>query len=672
MRLKRYFNDKRLWKFTEPPSIEHMFGPYEELPTWGRKNQMDQLWKALAMETRSQTEKGSKTPVLFIHGSPGMGKTHMLLQLIKKNGVPTELQEIADSISFVFVYFNGDVPLTLRRFKREFIESDHLYTMAVLFYSTFGSHRRSPVEWDDFILTIVEFLRAGISADDVLQEMHSKLRKLYEDNKANGRSTVILVDEIMKMKVIDEDTDDDFAERCRSSICLWMGSLDAICDRVLFTSHDRGFMRKERAALGRPVIAATDLPLLSFEDVKKLLDAKLPTSLRFSDPNSEVEMPRQWGLDQLAYISGGHPQSVCHIIDIYLSMASCALKCSLSEVVHLLVQRMDTCFVETEYFQRLIDVALLAEPVRIDSRLVVGEGSETYESLVMRGALSASFDESVAKFIPTIPELFLHKWLELNRVGNKEQRKLGKYKRRILNEMFALRNGFTRVQFETLHSSWEQLMRYVRPKERYSHIPLHQLYKINLANNPNNRRDSGFQHGAILSTVVDGSSLLTLEAYTKGDTIRLDEPNIIFHSDDAQNPGWDRLLILEAFPSHGDSSGGDSGSRYLLPLFIQNKFSKMDATTQITAEEVAASREHCKLFLKDSVQLGDGFKWLEHDDGFVLLVVAKCDRNDNVTSGAAAGNVLFCFEDELRALYGPTLRGFIDRLVLDAAASSIV
>jgi hypothetical protein len=236
--------------------------------------------------------------------------------------------------------------------------------------------------------------------------------------------------------------------------------------------------------------------------------------------------------------------------------------------------------------------------------------------------------------------------------------------------MFALRNGFTRLQFENLHSSWEQLMRHVRPNEKYSRIPLAELYRIDLEYNANNRRGTGRKHGTILSTVVDGSSLLTLVPYTKGDTISLDEPNIIFYPEDAQNPGWDRLLILEAFPSHDDSKANDSASRYLLPLFIQNKFSKTDATTKLSAQTVAAANKHCELFLRDSVRLGEGFKWLSDKvaDNFVLLIVGKCDKNDNAVSGAAS-NVLFCFEEELRALYGPTLRGFIDSLVLDAAVS---
>ena len=59
--------------------------------------------------------------------------------------------------------------------------------------------------------------------------------------------------------------------------------------------------------------------------------------------------------------------------------------------------------------------------------------------------------------------------------------------------------------------------------------------------------------------------------------------------------------------------------------------------------------------------LGSGFSLLSTVDNFILLFVAKCNTHNNAVADAPS-NVMFCFDQDLERLYGPTLKGFVSSL----------
>lgn len=56
--------------------------------------------------------------------------------------------------------------------------------------------------------------------------------------------------------------------------------------------------------------------------------------------------------------------------------------------------------------------------------LLVGSDlrSESYRSLVTRGVLIDSFNEDNPHFIPTVPELYLHRWIEKEQLDDEARR----------------------------------------------------------------------------------------------------------------------------------------------------------------------------------------------------------------------------------------------------------
>jgi hypothetical protein len=128
------------------------------------------------------------------------------------------------------------------------------------------------------------------------------------------------------------------------------------------------------------------------------------------------------------------------------------------------------------------------------------------------------------------------------------------------------------------------------------------------------------------------------------------EPNFVFNPQSAENPGWNRLLIMEAFPLAEKSR---SNKKIIIPVFVQHKFSGDDAKIILSISDVKKLHKHCMTFLEERVSLADGFhflsrkgKWFSKKSqpsksNFILLLVAKYDFNANTIPGSPS-DVLFC------------------------------
>ena len=229
--------------------------------------------------------------------------------------------------------------------------------------------------------------------------------------------------------------------------------------------------------------------------------------------------------------------------------------------------------------------------------------------------------------------------------------------RRYLDEILRLRSSFPAVKFEVFHSSWEKLMRHVRQSApEYSRIPLNMLYCNALRDNA----------AAAASCPVDGQSILEEIRYDSNSRVIL-TPNVIYNPQSAGNPGWDRLLIMEAFPPAEKSRSRRS---FIIPVFIQNKFSGDGAKTSLSLSDVQESHRHCMTFLQERVSTADGFHFFSRkeqwfwkrskpsESDFILLLVAEPKINSDAIRNSPP-IVLFCSTVELASLYGPALTGFL-------------
>ena len=475
----------------------------------------------------------------------------------------------------------------------------------------------------------------------LIDELEELMEQQLRSFKGNSRC-VILVDEIMKTEVLG----DDFSNDVRSEVCKWMDR--GLCDVVSLSSLDGGFMIQEVTSTRRSVQAVTTLPLLNLTESMSFLNRNIKAA--FVDGEGNSARNREIFVGQLALASGGHPRSIEFIIEYGNEPTGSVKTRTIKEIIDYAAKELCGRYGKVYGWRQLFYSVLLGEKVSEDDLLVSSDPrkSESFRSLVTRGVLIDSFKLDDTNFIPTVPELYLHGWIENG--------KLDKKARRFLSQILETRYGYTSVKFEIIHSSWEQLMRHVRQgNPKYAKIQLNDLYRVEL------------QNGAApaASCLVDGRSILTEIKYIKGTKITL-QPNTIYNPVDDQNKGWDRLIVLEAFLV---SPGSNTSERYLLPLFIRNKFSKYASTTRLEVGDVNSANEHCRTFIESSTTFDSEFSTIPTEgDNFVLLFVAKCKKNDNVLTDSPS-NVMFCVGEDLEALYGPSLKGFVSTLQPDLSIS---
>ena len=619
-----YFKEGEYWSYSEPTTIDASFGPYREFPRVGRETQLHEIWKNVL--TCNEVSVNRLT-ALYFHGSPGLGETYLLRKIFSKQDFPSEDAERVEAVKFLVLDFNRNACSDADGFKEYFKNRPRLFALSRLYYVNFAV--QSKLEWTEFLeMNVVPLIVAGLAIQ--LEElMKQQLRSFKGESRC-----VILVDEITRTEVLGVD----FADMIRTSICIWMDQ--GLCKVVLFSTLDADFMLKENRPSDRSVRAVATLPLLNSTESILFLNDNVKAA--FVDGEEIPQDDRDTVVRQLALASGGHPRSIETIIN------GCNYQTrprQIKEVIDAAALDMCARFREVEnsneWLQLFISV-LLGEKVKGYNLLVDDDPtSESYKSLVNRGVLIDSFEGAFGLFIPTVPELYLHSW--------KYNSHLDERVRLLLWQILKTRYDCTPVKFELFCSSWEQLMRRVRQgKPTYSKIPLNELYRLKL-------RDGA---APAASCLVDGRSILTGIKYAKGTNITL-QPNTIYKPRGTKNAGWDRLIALEVFEV---SPGSNTWQRYLLPLFIQNKFNKDAAMTELDVDYVKKANEHCKTFVESHVTFDSRFSPIPMvGDNFVLLFVAKCKKNDNVSTDSPS-NVMFCVGEDLEKLYGPSLKGVVSTI----------
>lgn len=649
--IRRYLTNEKYWK-DELPTLEEAFGSYTELPRRGRDEVIKAAWSWLLTDVPPSIKRRA----LYVHASPGIGKTFVLREIYKKlpSDIPMGCEvEVANTVILV-AEFNRKAVEKASVYKQHFIERPGLFVLSRLYYVTFA--KQDAYSWTSFCRYVVKCIR-----DDLEDDLgHALLSRLKE--KRGDKRTIVLVDEILKTEAFGSG----FAELCRSEICGWLD--DDIVGNVLFSTLDLSFIENETSWSGRPMISVGTLPLLDMDDTVSILEASL-NHAKFVDEN-EFEIDRSKSIRQLAQVAGGHPRSIEQLI--VESKVNLGLRMQIASVIER-ARKVITPYFRVSDVAALWKAVILAEEVDVDSHLVAGdETSETFLSLVSRGMLLASFNEATYNFIPSAPELFLHGWVQ--KQGGKL---LPSDMLQLLKDILDMRRQFTATGFERFHSLWERLIRYLRTPELHGNLPLHQLYRIKLGQDNNYRTDDkDFARRSVLACPVNGSSRLIVQKYSDGSRLQLD-PSVIYIPENKQNAEWDRLIVLEAFPKSGASD-----KEYLLPVFIQNKFSDEGVTTKLSSDEVKAAHEKCKEFMLGKVDVKEGWSLVSEDSlhsradyeeppinvNFALIFVAKRDIRPSAISEAPF-NVLFCCESELKTMYGPVLFGFLSQMVIGQTVS---
>ena len=621
-----YFKEGKCWSYSKQTTIADAFGPFQDFPRVGRGAQLSEIWDDILYYNYG---KLSRLNGLYFHGSPGLGKTYLLRTLFSKQDFPSEHAKEVEAVKFLVLDFGRNACNEALNLLEYFVERPNLLALSRMYYVNFAV--QSELTWTGFLEdAVVLLILAGLDF-----ELEKLMKQQFKTFKGDSRC-VILVDEITRTEVLGVD----FADMIRTSICIWMDQ--GLCKVVLFSTSDADFMLKENRPSDRSVGAVTTLPLLNSSESISFLNNNIKAA--FVDGEGNPIDDRDTVVRQLALASGGHPRSIETIIN------GCNYQTrprQIKEVIDAAALDMCARFLEIEdsndWLQLLYSV-LLGENNKGYNHLVDDDlTSESYKSLVNRGVLIDSFGWAFDYFIPTVPELYLHFWKDNSHLDEKV--------RLLLWQILSTRYECTPVKFEIIHSSWEQLMRHVRQgNPKYERIPLNDPYRIKPRNGA----------APAASCLVDGRSILTEIKYVKGTNITL-QPNTIYKPRGSKNAGWDRMIVLEDFEV---SPGSDTKQRYLLPLLIQNKFNKDAAMTELDVDYVKRANDHCKTFIESHVTFDSGFSPIPIPmvgDNFILLFVAKCKKNDSVSTDSPS-NVMFCVGEDLEKLYGPSLKGFVSTI----------
>ena len=555
---------------------------------------------------------------------------------------------LAEKVDFLVLDFNRGACTDVCNSETRWLikNNSNLFAMSRLFWVNFADQNN--FTWGNFFdMVVIPMIRANLS-HVLLDHM-----VLYLRGAKTGKKRVILVDEILKTLEIDVE----FAEPVRKSICSWMGEMN-ICDVILFSTLDVNFLTDERMNSGRPVRLATTLPLLKVDESVGIFRDQIKINF-VNDEGAAVDDEDVFKM--FALVTGGHPRSIQYIIEKCNSWKDCALTLSMMDVIKGAAATLCAASKGVDNWRRLFEIVLLGTKVKKEGRLNSDQTGEIFRTLVMSGVLVDSFDENDDEFVPVVPELFLHAWIEKN--GSEC---LGDGARKLLHQILKLRSNFTSLKYETLHSSWETLMRHIRQCDKlYKSIAFNDLYRLEL------RSDST----PATSCRVDGSSILKEIEYEDKTNILI-QPNEIYNPSNKQNPGWDRMIVMEAFPLKTKSK-----RRYLLPVFIQNNFCEDSSTSKLSKAKVSKDLKSCLDFFNMYVQidvkkfsfLSAKRKWftskpIRLESDCILLYVGEHKTNDNTPSDAPP-NVMFCLGQDLQKLYGPTLMNFVDSLHPDEAVS---
>ena len=519
-------------------------------------------------------------------------------------------------------------------------KKDHeLFVLFRLYYVECVDQSRH--SWIGFVNTALENLNTSDRKESFKEKIRKRLRSRVE--QSDCAISVILVDEIQKTQAMCRGLDGiEFSNSCRSYLCQMADANKDICNLVIFSSLDVAFMIEEVTASGRPMSSVCTLPLLTFYQTLNILEAEV--KCLFVN-KVDILVNHDACLRQLADVCGGHARSIEYIVSACNNMRHGNRK-ELPAIIATASGNLVAAYRQVTDLEILLKAILFGKEV-CAVHLV---GDETFESLVNRGVLLNSLDgEGPSKFVPMCPELLLHAWSQSILVSLDM--------RRLLRQTLDLRGKFTPKRFEKLHCSWEQLIRLAQLADRYQLIPLRDVvYCV---------KDTDYNHEKrasqnAVSYLVDASTKLSLIPHEKDANVKVELNSILSPTDD-YNVGWDRLIFYEAFPCKAIAK------KFALPVFIQNKFSAAGAST--VNDSVVA----CKKFLttkcsfEKCILIPEKTKWFRLGSTsyqFVLVFIVKQEANEN-TKSEAPSNVIFCFEEDLKILYGKTQSGFVKYLVPD-------
>ena len=399
-------SDWREW--TDRPSPSECFGPEKRKRRVGRETEIRNIWRKIEMSsTETPATDTHKSTCYYIHGSPGMGKSYILQQLLKKNANDTKdvPEELVANTMFVALDLNNDIVNRIEGRSRDLAKWDpSLIPLLRVFHNEF----LKDYSWPVLIGNVISLSKSSPGAFGANSElMINTIRGLLTVKCAllGHKYIVPLVDELGKTRKLAAKWPGKF----RSAICSWSdkGSSLYFVPLSLFSTLDRKLMLSERTESRRPVKAATTLPLFTLSESILYLEDQLRCSFYFDGFPAD----RKQAVEFLAQVSGGHPRSLEYIA----GRCNFAYKRPIADVVAEAGASLSAAY-PVELWDDVIKLALLGNVLPLTYK--VPGTKETIESLINRGMLLGSLDNIVKKTQPVLPEMYLYWWSSPPTVSN--------------------------------------------------------------------------------------------------------------------------------------------------------------------------------------------------------------------------------------------------------------
>jgi hypothetical protein len=593
---------------------------FRYMPRKGRQKELRQLWEHIHKYFKALKINTDRAWLSFFHASSGVGKSRLLYELMckKDDDIPENLREFASTTTFLLVDFNDKTPAIDRNLLA-------LHETLPLSMRLLYNCLKQNISWGNFVLAVEK----DQSLDSTSLELENVLNVIRTRMPKDTR-LVLLVDELGKSSFYGSAYPDLFRRR----VCQLQDTYGVMA--IFTTLHDT-LMFDERTYSTRPVMIATKLSLLSSKDSYAILEPVLKSG-QFSN-RASLTTDHRVIAQTLARLSGGHARTIEYFVTALQSAKreSPILDHCISSAAGMLQG------VYGSPCAALMLACILADPVGKEERV---DELMSFRDCVASGQLIASFGDEVETFVPLVPPVFVHQWLQSAR--NRSDQLIVQLRRLVDSLKF-----WNPVALETVHACWEVMIRNCRGVEGYREITLASLYK-----DPE-RSGCGTE---LADIYVDGYTKLNgvMTFGTDADELRQAKSDMkssyLWRPTSQQNAGFDLLMFYRKAQVEPSSN--------MIPLFIECKFSKEESLTMLEKAEVQSKHKACRTFALEYLST----------DQFVVLFMCLRDVRPTAKEEAPAG-CLFIDRAHAWRLYGPTLSELlhtVERQLDEVVVSSLV
>ena len=202
------------WReWTDRITPSQCFGPEQRKRCVGRDDEIKRIWTTLY-----HYDNEGKASCYYIHGSPGMGKSFILRELMRKNENDTEHMPkgLIESTMFVGLDFNHEVCTSIKGLTGSLDSwNTSLLPLLCVFYREFLG---TEYAWTGLIKSAISFAERSTTADTSVELIITDIiRGLLRAKCAlfGHENIIVLVDELGKTDFLSPDLPDKY----RTTIC---------------------------------------------------------------------------------------------------------------------------------------------------------------------------------------------------------------------------------------------------------------------------------------------------------------------------------------------------------------------------------------------------------------------------------------------------------------------